>query len=246
MLGIREVLVPELSSVLSAFGAATAELQRERVRSLAYLLPGDADVVAKVANELRGQVEADLSADGVPASGRVVRFEADVRFHRQVWELTVPFAGDEVDAAGIEGLVTRFEDEYVRRYGSGSRMLGAPVELVTLRAIGTASGEVSDIAMTNRRGVRSGTVASPAGRGRVRTARGRRGWQDVSRYDGLALRPGHRLSGPALIDERDTTVWVPPGAAGFGDPARDHHDRRRCPGGGAPEARHQRHMQPTM
>ena len=93
----------------------------------------------------------------------MVRFEADVRFHRQVWELTVPFPGAEVDAAGIEGLVKRFEDEYVRRYGSGSRMLGAPVELVTLRAIGTASGEVSDIAMTNRRGVRSGTVATPTG-----------------------------------------------------------------------------------
>jgi N-methylhydantoinase A/oxoprolinase/acetone carboxylase beta subunit/N-methylhydantoinase B/oxoprolinase/acetone carboxylase alpha subunit len=212
MLGIGEVLVPELSSVLSAFGAATAELQRERVRSVAYLLPGDLEVVAKVAEELRGQVEADLAADGIPASARMVRFEADVRFHRQVWELTVPFPGAEVDAAGIEGLVKRFEDEYVRRYGSGSRMLGAPVELVTLRAIGTASGEVSDIAMTNRRGVRSGTVATPTGRRRVRTGRGRRGWNEVSQYDGLALRPGHRLAGPALIDERDTTVWVPPGA----------------------------------
>ncbi len=212
MLGMKEVLVPELSSVLSAYGAATAELQRERVRSLAYLLPGEAEVVAKVADELRGQVQADLAADGVASAARVVHFEADLRFYRQVWELTVPFEGSEVDAAAIAGLVKRFEDEYVRRYGSGSRMLGAPVELVTLRAVGTAADEVSEIAMTARRGVRAGTTVAPAGRRRVRSGRGRRGWRQVPSYDGLALRPGHCLTGPALIDERDTTVWIPEGA----------------------------------
>ena len=30
-------------------------------------------------------------------------------------------------------------------------------------------------------------------------------------HDGDALRPGHALSGPALIDARDTTIWVPAG-----------------------------------
>ena len=212
-LGIKEVLVPELSSVLSAFGAATAELQRERVRSLACLLPGDVDALAKVADELRGQVEADLAADGVAAADRVVHFEADLRFYRQVWELTVPFGRTGVDAAGVDGLVRQFETEYVRRYGSGSKMLGAPVELVTLRAIGTAAGAPSGFAATARRGVRAGTAAEPAGRRRVRTMRAQRGWQNVATYDGPSLRPGHHLAGPALIDERDTTVWVPEGAA---------------------------------
>ena len=30
---------------------------------------------------------------------------------------------------------------------------------------------------------------------------------------GADLRPGHALSGPALIDGSDTTIWIPAGAA---------------------------------
>jgi N-methylhydantoinase A/oxoprolinase/acetone carboxylase beta subunit len=29
-------------------------------------------------------------------------------------------------------------------------------------------------------------------------------------YDGDAMAPGSELEGPALIERRDTTVWVPP------------------------------------
>ena len=53
-LGIDHVLIPELSSVLSAFGAATADLQRERVRSLACLLPGGEDALEKVGRRAAG------------------------------------------------------------------------------------------------------------------------------------------------------------------------------------------------
>ena len=56
-----------------------------------------------------------------------------------MWELTLPVGGDRVDADAIEDLLRRFHEEYVRRYGAGSTMLAAPVELVTLRAIGTAA-----------------------------------------------------------------------------------------------------------
>ena len=65
------VLVPELSSVLSAFGAATADIRLERVRSLAMVLPGDASSVAKAGRELTDGVLAELANAGVdPAMHR--------------------------------------------------------------------------------------------------------------------------------------------------------------------------------
>jgi N-methylhydantoinase A/oxoprolinase/acetone carboxylase beta subunit/N-methylhydantoinase B/oxoprolinase/acetone carboxylase alpha subunit len=212
-LGVREVLVPELSSVLSAFGAATADLQRERVRSLAYALPGDVTALADVAAGLRVQVEADLSADGVAAYEGSIRFEADLRFRRQVWELTVPFDGEEIDSAAVQRLLDRFHEEYVRRYGSGSTMLGAPVELVTLRAIGTAATVAPEVSTQRRTRIDAGaTAGEPVGHRQVRVQRQREGGLRVPVYDGPALRPGDRIAGPALIDERDTTVWIPPAA----------------------------------
>src|SRR5205085_10855459 len=131
------VLVPELSSVLSALGAATAVVRRERGRSLTVTLPAEATALEKVADELRADVEADLAADGVAPADRTVHFEADLRFKRQVWELTVPLSRARLDDDAVARLLDDFRVEYVRRYGRGSMMLGAPVELVTLRAVGT-------------------------------------------------------------------------------------------------------------
>ena len=36
------------------------------------------------------------------------------------------------------------------------------------------------------------------------------GWHDVPVYDGAELRPGCRLDGPLLIEERTTTAFVGP------------------------------------
>jgi N-methylhydantoinase A/oxoprolinase/acetone carboxylase beta subunit/N-methylhydantoinase B/oxoprolinase/acetone carboxylase alpha subunit len=212
-LGMGRVLVPELSSVLSAFGAATADIRRERVRSLAAVLPGDVSALAKVADELRHGVEADLAADGIDPAGAQVHFEADLRFKRQVWELNIALDADRLDEASVTALIEEFRSEYVRRYGAGSMMLGAPVELVTLRAVGVVPTVKPPVTSGRLRPVRAGTAAPVAGERRVRVGRGSRGWVRVPVHDGTVLRPGHVLSGPALVDERDTTVWIPAGAS---------------------------------
>ncbi|MBV8187799.1 MAG: hydantoinase/oxoprolinase family protein, partial [Alphaproteobacteria bacterium] len=38
----------------------------------------------------------------------------------------------------------------------------------------------------------------------------RHGWQDVPVYDGGDLRPGCKLAGPLLVEERTTTAFVGP------------------------------------
>jgi N-methylhydantoinase A len=55
------------------------------------------------------------------------------------------------------------------------------------------------------------TADTPA-RASVRAVRVERGTAPVTVdvYAGADLRPGHRVSGPALIDGLDTTVWIPP------------------------------------
>jgi hypothetical protein len=71
-LGAPRVLVSELASVLSAFGAATSEVRRERVRSLLCHLPMDPAELAATLNGLREEVLSDLldvlsaAAYGVP------------------------------------------------------------------------------------------------------------------------------------------------------------------------------------
>jgi N-methylhydantoinase A len=65
---------------------------------------------------------------------------------------------------------------------------------------------------TNEDVVTAGTAAPIARRRSVRLERGEAGREDIAVFDGDRLRPGHALRGPALIDARDTTIWVPAGA----------------------------------
>jgi N-methylhydantoinase A len=208
-IGIECVVIPELASVLSAFGAATAEVRRERAQSLEMSFPVDVDAVTVVADKLRAQVDADVAADGVPPHERSARFEADLRFKRQKWELTVPIVDACIDHSTLDRLGEDFRVEYARRYGEGALMGGAVVELVSLRAVGV--GRTVKPASAAAPVVASRAPPDPVSARRVRVARaGSPVAVDV--YAGPALLPGQRVPGPALVDGVDNTVWVPPGA----------------------------------
>jgi N-methylhydantoinase A len=213
-IGAPTVLVPELASVLSAFGAATADVRRERVRSLMAPMPIDPEAIAKVAAELRHEVERDLAADAIEPSDRTITLEADLRFKRQTWELSIPLATEAIDVRALAELVEDFGREYARRYGRGSIVLGAPIELVSLRAVGLGRTVQASLAgsggyVGEARRVRARAIS----RRPIRVGRGRDGMCEVDVHLGAELVPGAFLDGPAVIDGRDTTIWVPRGAS---------------------------------
>jgi N-methylhydantoinase A len=213
-IGSPRVVIPELASVLSAFGAATADVRRERLRSVLAPMPVDPMLIRKLMDELGDEVRADLAADGIPTDGQSVTYEADLRFSRQIWEIQIPLDRSDLDAAALDRLLDAFRQEYAKRYGQGSIVLGAPIELVSLRAIGIGRTTQATLDGGGRTPVPDGTPAVPATTRPVRVDRGPDGWRDVDVYDSTGLQPGHAVSGPALVDGSDTTIWVPSGATG--------------------------------
>jgi len=216
-LGTPQVLVPELASVLSAFGAATTDVRRERIQSVLSVMPVDPVQVQKLMEELADAVDGDLAADGVAPGDRSVRFEGDLRFSKQIYELQLelgpPGSGPiGVDAGTIEQLGEDFRAEYAKRYGKGSIVLGAPVELVSLRAVGIGRTVQATLSGPAAEPVPAGTPAEASGSRAVRVRRGADGSRQVAVHAGTDLRPGHLVRGPALIDGSDTTIWVPEGS----------------------------------
>ena len=212
-IGSRRVLVPGLASVLSAFGAATADVRRERIRAVLEPVPFDPMLLEKVAAELRAEVEADLAADNISPEDRTVSFEADLRFKRQVWELPIQIPSATLDEGQMTAMVDTFKEEYARRYGRGSIVLGAPIELVSLRAIGSGRTARASFQAGQAEPVPAGTRADVIGSRSVRLERGPGGAREVDVYDGESLVSGHLVAGPALIDGSDTTVFIPEHAA---------------------------------
>ena len=205
-LDLRGVLIPELTSVLSAFGAATADVRRERSIALGRLLPIEEKDFASLVSGLSKEVWADLEADGIAPEDRELNIELDLRFARQQWELAVT-VNENFDATAQHRIGEEFKSEYVRRYGQGAIVFGAPIEVATLRVIG--------VGRTVRAALKADVKASRA----VVTAQGSRAIfvsrdgamtrVEIPVFDMETLVPGSSFTGPALIDAVDTTVWVP-------------------------------------
>jgi N-methylhydantoinase A len=206
-IGARRVLVPKQASILSALGAGMSEVRLEREVPVLAELPAPAGLLGKIGRDLCEQVRDDLRADGVPEGVWDVALEVDLRYAGQRSELSISF--DEQQQSSLGG---RFEEEYARRYGRGSTVRGAALEVVGLRAVGTSTmlGERT-LPLSGHSPRQDGAAATPEQRAvhseRVGPPR------IVTTYDDarVPLPPG-RLPGPILIDRHDTTVWIPAGA----------------------------------
>ncbi len=210
-LSAPRVIVPDVASVLSAQGAATAQVRRERVRTVMRRMPVDPATIETIAGELARQVDADLAADGVAAGDRELVVEADLRFFRQLWDLTIPLPPGLLDEGALDLVLAAFREEYVRRYGAGSTMAGTPVELVALRAVGTGPPVLGDASLPR---LDIGAEVDELGAGRTRAVRfgsDETAYVEVGVFDDLELAPGRVVQGPAVIDRSDTTIWVPAG-----------------------------------
>ncbi len=212
------VIVPTAASVLSALGAATMGMRRERVRAILKVLPVDTKDLEAAGEALLSQVDADLAADGVAADARSIALEADLRFARQNWELTIPLGGIAFDSEFFGTLQARFEQTYAQRYGAGSITLGTPVEIVAIRAVGTGPGAArrSSLAASGIDSVRQ--PLRSCRRRHVRSGSDADSVIVAAIYDDVTVDAHVVLRGPALIERWDTSIWVPDGATAY----RDH------------------------
>lgn len=206
-IGARIVIFPEFASVFSAFGAAASNIRRERVRAVGLPANEAAGALQEAFAELSAELEADLAADGIPPERRHIQFEADIRFMRQRWELSIALSDDDIAGGSLDGVVTSFLAEYGKRYGKGALMAGMEVEVTLLRAVGI--GETAKAGFNRADRVTSDGTVQPQGTRAVRLER------DGARTDVAVIAPetlafGRTVTGPALLDASDTTIWIPP------------------------------------
>jgi N-methylhydantoinase A len=214
-LGIRRAVVPGLAAVFSAFGAATADVRREAVRTLFRPLPLDVEEVGASFAALEMDVSAAMRAEGVAAGEMLLTREVDLRFRGQTWEVTVPLPG--LDADAVAGLADAFRARYAALYGRGALAHAAGIDLVNCRVIANGVPRPAppvaplgppdaSLAMRGARLVWLPGATTPVG---------------VTVYDGERLAPGMKLAGPALVERRDTSILVPAGdrarVEAFGD-----------------------------
>ena len=138
-LGAACLLVPRYPGILCALGLLTTDLRYDfaitRVQRAGEF---DCAATADIFDDLAGQADRRLAADGVPPERRRYRRAADMRYARQGVELTVGLGNGPVSGTALETLVHDFHALHERLYTFSDH--AAPVEIVTLRleAVGSS------------------------------------------------------------------------------------------------------------
>jgi 5-oxoprolinase (ATP-hydrolysing)/N-methylhydantoinase A len=205
-LGIAEVVVPPASGAASALGFLLAPVSFELTRSLPGVLEEtDWAAVNALLADLEAQGRALVAEAGVgPGETSVVR-RAEMRLLGQVHDIVVTLPEGPLGPAAVPAVRAAFEAEYVRLYSH--LYTGTVPQAINWRVL--VSGPAPALRIEARE---AAAPAAPARKG------SRRAWfpeaggfVDTPVYDRYALRPGERLEGPAIVEEREATTVVPPG-----------------------------------
>ena len=224
-LDIAEVVIPRASSVFCAGGLLAADFLQRHDRTLQWRV-GDADRLDDV-NAALAELVADgtsgMGAEGFAADEIEVVRTGHFQFKGQVYELPVDLPARPLTDADGPALAEEFRALYERVYGEGTAWKHVPTQLVsvTVTVVGRrprpAQGAAApapadpDTLVTAHR-----DVYLPDARRRER----------VPVYDGRRFTVGTEVAGPAIIDESDTTIYVPPDAVARRDELESYRIRR--------------------
>jgi N-methylhydantoinase A/oxoprolinase/acetone carboxylase beta subunit len=154
--------------------------------------------------EMAQQALAVVRESGVSREIVIAR-SADARYVGQGYELTVPVPPGRLDAAALERIRRGFDEVYAARYGYASS--AEPVEAVTWKL--SAVGSAPRVALAK---APSESEGSPRKMVRKAYFPEARGYVDCPVYDRYRLVVGMSLTGPAIVEERESTTVLPPGA----------------------------------
>jgi N-methylhydantoinase A len=203
-LQIPDVIIPPAPGAFSALGLVATDLKRDYVRTLyADLGTVDPGRVADVFAAMEASGQIMLDAAHVPAERQAMPRQADLRYRRQAYELTVPIADGPVTRASLDEAMAAFHAKHELTYGHANR--ADPVQLVNLRL--SAVGRLPDLMLA-----RHGDASEARTRHRdVWFAD--TGFTPTPVHWRPGLVAGVTLVGPAIVEAVDSTIVIPPGWA---------------------------------
>ncbi|MBI2918911.1 MAG: hydantoinase/oxoprolinase family protein [Chloroflexi bacterium] len=212
-LGIPRVMVPLAPGATSALGLLLSDVRRDYMLSRLGLLTGTpAGDINQRFNELGERAIAELEGEGFSRGQIVLSHLLDLRYSGQGYELTVPCPRFPLQDADLPRLRTGFDEAHERLFGH--RAEAQPVELVSYRLVATVAVPKPQ------------APPCPPGVGPVdRALKAHRlayfGPEDGQRptpvYERSRLGAGDELTGPAIIEQMDSTTVVYPGQSAHVD-----------------------------
>jgi len=205
-LEIPMFIVPRESSIFCAAGMLMSDLQHDFVSS--FVSPfdridwGDLNTVI---SDMRTEGEGLLDEENISSSSRRYTLKLDCRYVKQYHEVSLSVPFEWATQAEVEKIGAAFHEEHHRMYGYSLREQGTPMELINVRVRAVGVTEKPSFAEELQVGCDADAAVKGERRVYVPEARVSR---NVMVYDGHEIRHGHRIAGPALIEQVNTTLML--------------------------------------
>ncbi len=199
-LGMKKVFIHPLAGVLSAYGMGLADVRAMRERAVEAILDqGQMSALASSLDELAAEgLEELLGQDIDPARISVLR-KVHLRYQGTDTALVVNFT----DLAGI---IATFEEAHRQQFGFIDQSKAHVVEAVSIEAVGAGEPAV-DTPLDTAGGGRVDSIPPLAS---VQTYMAGV-YHDAPVIDRNHMRPGDKVSGPAILREDTATTVIEPG-----------------------------------
>ena len=207
ILKVPRILLPFGAGAMSAYGLLAAPLAFDFVRTLHERLDApDWTSINALLEAMEAEGRERLTRAGVMASAVTVKRVAEMRYLGQGHEVEAALPDGRLSHESIAPIGSSFEAAYRALYHRLPQ--GVPIEAlnwrvtvagpaprVTLRPTAAAAGDPSRA----RKGTRRAWFAEVEG------------YVDTPVYNRYALAPGAQLTGPAIVEERESTAVIGPG-----------------------------------
>jgi len=201
ILHLPALISPVGAGVGSTFGLLVAPLAFDFVRSAYSRLDGlDWSFANGLLEEMAREGRAVLERSGLSASEISYRYSADMRYVGQGHEVSVPLPNGRLEERHLPQVTETFEQIYRTLYGRKGP--DVPLEVINWRVVTSGPRAETDFRLPEDDSSRKNAIKG------ARKAYFPEYGQYVETpvYDRYALKPEETFSGPAIVEERESTL----------------------------------------
>ncbi len=216
-LGITQVLIPPAPGTLCSLGLLMADTRFDLSKS--NIMIANQENLSKINGifaELIDEGGKMLEHEGVPTEKRGYVFSIDCRYERQNYEITVEIPTGNLNMQDLANLIEAFHQEHERSYGYCDR--NKKLQLVNYRV-----GAIGTIDKPDLKAQPVAENIEPPKPVEVRKVRfeGSSEYIGTNIYQRNDIPVGCTISGPAIIEQMDSTSIIPPDWHAYNDQFRN-------------------------
>ena len=202
-LGIKKVIIPATAAVFSAWGMLMSDIRRERI--LTYLRPWHDEHIESIndqISQLHNELKSSFISEEIPDDKTKYQVYGRFRYLNQEHSIEVPLPLS-VQVGDLESVKELFQNMYEKEY---TYRLDTTIEMVGLHLVGQA--DIGKIKLGKKQ--QTGRLLNETIKGERLVDYALEGKHNAIIYNGDLFEPQMAFSGPAIIEQKGTTIVVHP------------------------------------